>query len=117
MVDIFLLFFRFFDSLASVISANLHNLSGMNLSAAAFVYSRDENRLNDQLLEKIGELIHENHESREITFGMADIANVIPFVNDYVSSKTPVIAGKRFSTQRHKYSKWQRTRRNKSAKI
>lgn len=46
-----------------------------------------------------------------------DIANVIPFVNDYVSSKTPVIAGKRFSTQRHKYSKWQRTRRNKSAKI
>jgi hypothetical protein len=49
----------------------------MNLSAAAFVYSRDENRLNDQLLQKIGELIHENHESREITFGMQDIASVI----------------------------------------
>jgi hypothetical protein len=46
-----------------------------------------------------------------------DIASYIPFVSDYVSSKTPVTAGKRFSTQRHKYSKWQRTRRNKSAKI
>lgn len=46
-----------------------------------------------------------------------DIASYIPFVNDYVNSKTPVVAGNRFSTQRHKYTKWQRTRRNKSAKI
>ncbi len=46
-----------------------------------------------------------------------EIASVIPFVNDYIGSKTPSVAGKRFSTQRHKYSKWQRTRRNKSAKI
>jgi hypothetical protein len=46
-----------------------------------------------------------------------DVASYIPFVSDYVSSKTPIVAGKRFSTQRHKYSKWQKTRRNKSAKI
>jgi hypothetical protein len=45
------------------------------------------------------------------------IASYIPFVNDYVTSKTVPTAGKRFSTQRHKYTKWQRTRRNKSAKI
>jgi len=45
------------------------------------------------------------------------IASYIPFVNDYVSSKNMPIGGKRFSTQRHKYTKWQRTRRNKSAKI
>lgn len=46
-----------------------------------------------------------------------DIASFVPFVNDYVTSKTPSIAGKRFSTQRHKYNKWQKTRRNKSAKV
>lgn len=46
-----------------------------------------------------------------------DIASFVPFVSDYVTSKTPVTAGKRFSTQRHKYTKWQKTRRNKSAKI
>ena len=47
----------------------------------------------------------------------ANIASVIPFVSDYVTSKTPAAAGKRFSTQRHRYTKWQRTRRNKSARI
>lgn len=46
-----------------------------------------------------------------------EIASFVPLVNDYVSSKTPVTAGKRFSTQRHKYTKWQKTRRNKSAKV
>lgn len=46
-----------------------------------------------------------------------EIASFVPLVNDYVSSKNPPVAGKRFSTQKHKYSKWQRTRRNKSAKI
>lgn len=46
-----------------------------------------------------------------------DVASFVPLVNDYITSKTPVTAGKRFSTQRHKYGKWQRTRRNKSAKI
>lgn len=46
-----------------------------------------------------------------------DIASVIPFVNTYLDSKTPPTGGNRFSTQRHKYSKWQRTRRNKSARI
>jgi hypothetical protein len=29
----------------------------------------------------------------------------------------PQAAGKRFSTQRRKYSKWPKTRRNKSAKV
>jgi hypothetical protein len=49
--------------------------------------------------------------------GHPDIASYIPFVNTYLTSKTPVTAGKRFSTQRHKHTKWMRTRRNKSAKI
>jgi hypothetical protein len=46
-----------------------------------------------------------------------EIAGLLPFVNTYVSTKTPPVAGKRFSTQRHKHTKWMRTRRNKSAKI
>lgn len=44
------------------------------------------------------------------------VASYVPLVNTYVSSKVPVTAGNRFSTQRHKYSKWPRTRRNKSAR-
>jgi len=46
-----------------------------------------------------------------------EVASYIPLVNDYVSSKSMPIGGKRFSTLRHKHTKWQRTRRNKSAKI
>lgn len=46
-----------------------------------------------------------------------DIVPFIPVVNDYYASKTPQVAGKRFSTQRHKHTKWPKTRRNKSAKI
>jgi hypothetical protein len=48
-----------------------------------------------------------------------NVASYVPFINDYVASKTPPVtptAGKRFSTQRHKYNKWQKTRRTKSAK-
>jgi hypothetical protein len=45
------------------------------------------------------------------------IASSLPFVGSYVNSKSPAVAGKRFSTQRCRYKKWQRTRRNKSAKI
>ena len=47
-----------------------------------------------------------------------NVASYIPFVNDYVASKTQPTptGGKRFSTQRHKYNKWQKTRRTKSAK-
>jgi hypothetical protein len=44
------------------------------------------------------------------------VASYVPLVNTYVSSKAPVIAGNRFSTQKHKHTKWQRTRRNKSAR-
>jgi hypothetical protein len=46
-----------------------------------------------------------------------DVASFVPFVNDYITSKTPATAGKRFSTQKHKYIKWPKTRRNKSAKV
>lgn len=48
-----------------------------------------------------------------------DIASYIPFVNDYVASKTtPVpVGGKRFSTQKHKYIKCPKTRRNKCVRI
>jgi hypothetical protein len=47
-----------------------------------------------------------------------NIASLLPFVNTYMDSKTvPPVGGKRFSTQRHKHTKWMRTRRNKSAKI
>jgi hypothetical protein len=42
-----------------------------------------------------------------------DVASYIPLVNRYINPT----AGKRFSTQRHKYTKWPKTRRNKSAKI
>lgn len=46
-----------------------------------------------------------------------DVASYVPFVSDYVQSKTPITAGNRFSTQRNKHNKWKRTRRNKSAKV
>lgn len=53
-----------------------------------------------------------------------EIASYVPIVNDYVNPVpatlapvAPASAGKRFSTQRRKHSKWQRTRRIKSAKI
>ena len=58
----------------------------------------------------------------------SDLPLFIPYVGDYVVKKrgekiqdaqklVSQQAGKRFSTQRHKYTKWQRTRRNKSAKV
>jgi hypothetical protein len=43
------------------------------------------------------------------------IASFVPVVSDYVAQ--PVTAGKRFSTRKHRYNKWQRTRRTKSAKV
>jgi hypothetical protein len=46
-----------------------------------------------------------------------DIASYIPVVGNYVSSKTITVGGNRLSTQRHKHTKWQRTIRNRSAKI
>lgn len=58
-----------------------------------------------------------------------DLPTIVPVVGEYIENKknenledarklasTP-IAGKRFSTQRNKYTKWKRTRRHKSAKI
>lgn len=46
-----------------------------------------------------------------------DIASYVPFVDTYVGSKVPVVAGNRFSTYRHKYTKCPKTRRNKFVKI
>jgi hypothetical protein len=46
-----------------------------------------------------------------------ELASIIPFVGSYVDSKTLPTGGKRFSTQRHKYTKWPKTRRNRSAKV
>lgn len=46
-----------------------------------------------------------------------EVAGLLPFVDTYVNSKAAQAAGKRFSTQRHKHTKWPKTRRNKSAKI
>lgn len=43
------------------------------------------------------------------------IASFVPVVSDYVAQ--PVTAGKRFSTRKHRYNKWQKTRRTKSAKV
>ena len=40
------------------------------------------------------------------------VASFVPVVSDYVAT-----AGKRFSTRKHRYNKWQRTRRTKSAKV
>lgn len=46
------------------------------------------------------------------------ISSALPFVNTYMDSQaSQANGGKRFSTQRHKYTKWQKTRRNKSAKV
>lgn len=44
------------------------------------------------------------------------VGSMIPVVSDYIESKTNPTGGNRFSTQRHKHTKWQKTRRNKSAK-
>ncbi len=46
------------------------------------------------------------------------IASAVPLVNTFMESQSAQAnGGKRFSTQRHKYTKWQKTRRNKSAKV
>jgi hypothetical protein len=46
------------------------------------------------------------------------IASAVPLVNTFMESQAAQAnGGKRFSTQRHKYTKWQKTRRNKSAKV
>lgn len=58
----------------------------------------------------------------------SDLPLLIPYVGDYISKKraekvqdaqklVSQQAGKRFSTQRHKYNKWRKTRRNKSARV
>jgi hypothetical protein len=60
----------------------------------------------------------------------SDLPTFIPYVGDYIVKKrsekiedaqklasTAPTAGKRFLTQRNRYNKWKRTRRNKSAKI
>jgi hypothetical protein len=46
-----------------------------------------------------------------------NVAAYVPLVNSYVNSKNSIAAGKRFSTQRNKYNKWKRTKRNKSARV
>ena len=57
----------------------------------------------------------------------SDLPLMVPYVGSYIQEKRnqkvqdaqrllSQNAGKRFSTQRHKYTKWQRTRRNKSAR-
>jgi hypothetical protein len=57
----------------------------------------------------------------------SDLPLLVPYVGSYIQDKRNQklqdaqrlvsTGGKRFSTQRHKYNKWQRTRRNKSAKV
>ena len=60
----------------------------------------------------------------------SDLPTFVPYVGEYIEEKrnekiqdaqkivaAPPVAGKRFSTQRNKYTKWKRTRRNKSARI
>lgn len=58
----------------------------------------------------------------------SDLPLMIPYVGPYIQEKrnekmqeaqklASQQAGKRFSTQRHKYTKWRKTRRNKSAKV
>ena len=56
----------------------------------------------------------------------SDLPLLVPYVGPYIQEKRNeklqdaqrlLSAGKRFSTQRHRYSKWQRTRRSKSAKV
>lgn len=59
----------------------------------------------------------------------SDLPTFVPYVGDYIEDKrnekledaqkllATATAGKRFSTQRNKYTKWKRTRRNKSARI
>jgi hypothetical protein len=58
----------------------------------------------------------------------SDLPLSVPYVGDYIAKKRgekvqdaqkllSQKAGKRFSTQRHKYTKWQKTRRNKSARV
>lgn len=59
----------------------------------------------------------------------SDLPLLVPYVGPYIQEKrsekvqdaqrvlSAPTGGKRFSTQRHKYKKWQRTRRNKSARV
>jgi hypothetical protein len=58
----------------------------------------------------------------------SDLPLMVPYVGPYIQQKrdekiqdaqklVSPQAGKRFSTQRHKYTKWRKTRRNKSAKV
>lgn len=59
----------------------------------------------------------------------SDLPLMVPYVGDYVQKKrgekiedaqrllAPPPAGKRFLTQRRKYTQWKKTRRNKSAKL
>lgn len=59
----------------------------------------------------------------------SDLPTFVPYVGDYIEDKrnekiedaqrlvANPTAGKRFSTQRNKYTKWKRTKRNKSARI
>ena len=44
------------------------------------------------------------------------IASYVPVIGDYVE-KSKSVGGKRFSTQKRRYTKWKKTRRLKSAKI
>lgn len=48
--------------------------------------------------------------------GLAELSKRLPTVPT-VPTAAPVAGGKRFSTQRRKYSKWQKTKRNKSGKV
>lgn len=61
-------------------------------------------------VEKFAHKISENHPV---------IASYLPGLSEYATmrSANKPIGGKRFSTQKRKYTKWQRTRRNKSAKV
>lgn len=59
----------------------------------------------------------------------SDLPLMVPYVGPYIQQKrdeklqnaqrlvSQQQAGKRFSTQKHKYTKWRKTRRNKSAKV
>jgi hypothetical protein len=59
----------------------------------------------------------------------SDLPLMIPYVGSYIQEKrneklqdaqrlvSQPQGGKRFSTQKHKYNKWRKTRRNKSAKV
>lgn len=61
-------------------------------------------------IESLVEKLSTNHQT---------IASYLPLVSTYSTTKNipAPVAGKRFSTQKHKYTKWRKTRRNKSAKV